>query len=627
MHGSDTFMMSVQDLQREIDTQRIRFGKSLDYTVNTDAFFGAYAPIAGEHAFLYHMFLSIFRSNPKIMPHIDLFYAYLLIFVCMRSELIQSNNAVGFHNFFLYQKRKEIFVDNHKRYSHALIRMAHFSALENNALKSLEVRITPKDNRFELKRSLLKTMRFVKFQNTKKCRKYKCEYLNRKIDRCEVEKGLCKINLKRTFYVLHLVKQPEPKIKDPLHCLTHYRHYKLRRYTIEPTVRSIIKWRSGGNVTAEHVYGIDACNQEIGCRPEVFAPSFRYLREVSFSKSKVHLHNVKHLPILRVTYHVGEDFLDIADGLRAIDEAIIFLDMRHGDRLGHAIALGINAKEWYTFKGDRIILSRQDILDNVVWMYVKLHKYGLCDHELDYELRNIFKVNFNFIYSDNQQRIKEDIPIETYYNAWNLRGDHPKFYREHETGKFSKRLLFADTGNLRRDDICNSIREGNWQARYLMHLYHYHPQVRQRGTEIVDYSVTPRYIQAVSQLQEVMRRDIAFLGIAVETNPSSNFLISTFKRYDNHPLITFNDEGLRGTETGSQMFVSINTDDQGVFDTDLENEFALMSCALETSTDTEGRRLYSPAQVYRWLDNVRKMGLQQSFKLIDDSTGGEYEHE
>ena len=623
-HGRDTFMMSIQGLQREIDTQRIRFSRSLDYTVNTEMFSGAYAPISGEHAFLYRMFSSIIQRDPKVMPCIDLFYAYLLIFVYMRSELIQSNNAVGFHNFFLYQDRKEIFVDNYKRYSDALVRMAHLSALDNNALKSLEVRITPKNNRYELKHSILKTMRFAKYQDAGKCRK--CDDFNKKINRCKAEKGLCKINLKRTFYVLHLVKQPEPKIKDPLHCLTHYRHYKLRRYTVEPTVRSIIKWRAGGNATAAHVYGVDACNQEIGCRPEVFAPSFRYLREVSFSKSKVYLHNVK-LPILRVTYHVGEDFLDVADGLRAIDEAIIFLDLRHGDRLGHAIALGINAKEWYAFKGERILLPKHDMLDNVVWMYMKLHRYGLCDHELSYELRNIFKENFNYIYSDNQQFIKEDISIETYYNAWRLRGDHPKFYQEYVIDKFSKHVLFADIGDLQRDDICNTLREGNLQARYLMHLYHYHQQVRQRGTEIADHPVTSRYIQAVSQLQEVMRRDIASLGIAVEANPSSNYLISTFKRYDNHPITTFNDEGLRSSEMGSQMFVSINTDDQGVFDTDLENEFALMACALESRTDTEGRKLYSPTQVYRWLDNVRKMGLQQSFKLIENSTGGEYEHE
>lgn len=42
-----------------------------------------------------------------------------------------------------------------------------------------------------------------------------------------------------------------------------------------------------------------------------------------------------------MTYHTGEDFLDIVDGLRAIDEALLFLQMEKGERLGHAMALGV----------------------------------------------------------------------------------------------------------------------------------------------------------------------------------------------------------------------------------------------------------------------------------------------
>lgn len=42
-----------------------------------------------------------------------------------------------------------------------------------------------------------------------------------------------------------------------------------------------------------------------------------------------------------MTYHTGEDFLDIVDGLRAIDEAMLFLQMEKGERLGHAMALGV----------------------------------------------------------------------------------------------------------------------------------------------------------------------------------------------------------------------------------------------------------------------------------------------
>lgn len=64
-------------------------------------------------------------------------------------------------------------------------------------------------------------------------------------------------------------------------------------------------------------------------------------------------------------------------------------------------------------------------------------------------------------------------------------------------------------------------------------------------------------------------------GIAIETNPSSNYLIGTIKKYDEHPIMRFNSRKLRKTERNMSLNVSINTDDQGVFDTLLENEYAL----------------------------------------------------
>ena len=66
---------------------------------------------------------------------------------------------------------------------------------------------------------------------------------------------------------------------------------------------------------------------------------------------------------MSVTYHVGEDFLDPVDGLRAIDEAVRFLEMGSGDRLGHATVLGLDLKKWYEKKGTiSIYMSR------IIWI-------------------------------------------------------------------------------------------------------------------------------------------------------------------------------------------------------------------------------------------------------------------
>ena len=114
-----------------------------------------------------------------------------------------------------------------------------------------------------------------------------------------------------------------------------------------------------------------------------------------------------------------------------------------------------------------------------------------------------------------------------------------------------------------------------------------------------------------------MQKFIASCGIGVETNPSSNLLISTMGSYDEHPIIrlfnkhlTYDEEMLKEC---AQVNVSINTDDKGVFRTSLENEYALMACALEKVRDKEGGPVYNRQMIFEWLDDIRKMGNLQSF--------------
>lgn len=69
-------------------------------------------------------------------------------------------------------------------------------------------------------------------------------------------------------------------------------------------------------------------------------------------------------------------------------------------------------------------------------------------------------------------------------------------------------------------------------------------------------------------------------------------MIGTIKKYDQHPIVRFNSRKLKQAFPGMSLSVSINTDDQGVFDTLLENEYALMVLALEKAKDEEGNKLY-----------------------------------
>lgn len=66
-------------------------------------------------------------------------------------------------------------------------------------------------------------------------------------------------------------------------------------------------------------------------------------------------------------------------------------------------------------------------------------------------------------------------------------------------------------------------------------------------------------------------------------------------------------------EESPQINVSVNTDDRGVFHTSLENEYALLACAMEKVRDEEGNLRFNRQNIYQWIDNIREMGNLQSF--------------
>ena len=61
------------------------------------------------------------------------------------------------------------------------------------------------------------------------------------------------------------------------------------------------------------------------------------------------------------------------------------------------------------------------------------------------------------------------------------------------------------------------------------------------------------------------------------------------------------------------MQVSINTDDQSVFDTSLEYEYALLYCGMSQYVDKNGVRQISNDAADRYLDHVRSMSASMVF--------------
>lgn len=214
-----------------------------------------------------------------------------------------------------------------------------------------------------------------------------------------------------------------------------------------------------------------------------------------------------------------------------------------------------------------------------------------------------------------------DVTYRDYYQSWKLRGDNPELYRlgkkefrdcvEHQQRALIRFGRYAFNSGLKTQ---GEIIRSKEKLRKLYYVYHYNKSVREKGQEQEEFKVDQRYAELVYQVQNKMIAQLTRDSIAIETNPSSNYLIGTIQKYDEHPILRFNSRKLRTPEKNMSLSVSINTDDQGVFDTLLENEYALMTLALKKSKDKDNQPLYDIEDIYEWVDYVREMGLEQSFK-------------
>ena len=594
----------------------------LDYAMPAAAYgdgAGIYGPFAGENYFLYMMFRAVLKGEPKFLKYADLFLFYLMISLRFRAEIIQCNNAVGFENFQDYQNRKYIFIDSQANksmsaYEKSFLRMAVEAPLDNPALTTLEARIGPDK---PLKKYVLEILEHRQKYLRHRCyNRHPCIYRSSEDNICQNEDKVCFRYHKQLLLVASIPKcsdelitdSPADRLKQMIKC----RHEAYRKNKVAPAIADIRSLRrdTTPNNAAKFLYGIDACSMEIGCRPEVFAPAFRQAR-LDYTPSA---------PPLRITYHAGEDFLDLADGLRAIDEAMLFLELQNADRLGHALALGVDAADWYRSKEMQIILPRQDLLDNAVWLYMKTKEFGLpYDNRLMHELEQIFLEQFRLVWniSDPSFELRNSINISDYFNSWQLRGDEPEYYLHYKDSSFLKNERSSKPGELQSGIEAEQLRRKNRLARTLYRLYHYSPEIKKKGSEITTHIVSEQYVIGVTNLQTELQKRISQRGISIECNPSSNYLIGTFRCFQKHPIFRWNAFGLPALGDTPQLHVSVNTDDQGVFDTDLESEYSLLACALENMLDSEGRHLNKPAEIYRWIDNIRKMGLEQSFKMLE----------
>ncbi len=591
----------------------------LDYAVAADRIKedrdSAYRILSGERAFLYTAFQWIFSrkimDEEQNLDFMNLFYLYLLLKTQFRNEIVQLNGRIGFRNFAYYENRKDVLFDIYPDYKLEAYNTSVATALREEHVISHELRVTPKEKPDAMMKYVWNLDQKIGF------------LLHEKGLECSPEDLKERRREAKYFYTLHFVKRVDIFDESEKWSVLVKPRNSDTRDCVRKQALSIARGMEKYNYLCARIRGIDACNFEIGCRPETFATEFRFLREfVPWNRSSDRIVGKGTLaPRISVTYHAGEDFLDLADGLRAIDETVFFLELHRNDRLGHALALGLSPEVYYQKKDFRLVMPKQVRLDDIIWLLYRSRELGCAiDPILFQKMKDEACQLLNDIFAAS---VKNPIDLNDYYNSWHIRGDEPELYRygryngtvnnkpgQSQYGLKSQYDYHKILRHGRRDNL--DIYRKNLQVSELYAAYHFDYKVRKKGYEMTVVRIEPAYISLISNMQMKMQQEIASEGIAIECNPSSNVLIAPIDRYNEHPIFRF--APIRdGNGSYGGMYVSVNTDDQGVFDTSLVNEYSLLACSLSKQSDANGYPLYSDDEICDYLNRLRENGITQVF--------------
>lgn len=553
----------IEALEKSISNLRTE-ENDYDYIYNKHR--GYMDVFSGERLFLYLMFSKIIRDDDYRLH--ELFFRYVLRKNYVRRFLVQVNDNNGFSNFKRFQDLKsKLLTSNYRK---LLKILPVWEAKNMNYTIAYEARVTPHNTPKQLGKlyeSIIET----------------CDDAESKID---------------LSIIYHFLKKPDNGTED----------FKEKDYVLRDAVkgnsqnlRDIKKSSPFGTYTT----GIDAASSELFCRPEAFAQAFRYLKEHGYS----------------ATFHAGEDFYDIADGLRAIDESIGFLQLETGDRIGHAIALGLDPKKFYQDRHHFIALPMQWMLDNVVWLYFYARKNNiLIEPETENFLLSTYRsliIRIGYVsVTLPSNHTSPSIDIYDYYQSMLLRSDNPGYYSNGRFEKISLENLIKDKddwnyyGLLENDEV-QEIREYNRMACNLYSEYHFSSDIKRNGNRIKSFKVPESYTRLIYDIQCRMMRDISKQRIGIECCPSSNFRIGHLETFDNHPIFRF--MPVRECDSHYPLAVTVNTDDLGIFATSLPNEFSLLALALLKKKDKEGNHIYSSQEVYDWIERIVKNGHKYHF--------------
>lgn len=328
------------------------------------------------------------------------------------------------------------------------------------------------------------------------------------------------------------------------------RHYRLRRAN-ELKACALERMYRIRRDLKPFLAGVDAASNELHTPPEVYAPVFRFLRRKGWRN---------------FTYHVGEDFRHLVSGIRAVYEAITFLNLNEKCRLGHATAIGISPEIWRERMPSHVVMKMGDYLDDLVFAYFQLLDNRSCALKL-HTITGKIQEFFVRVYGENCP------DFATLNSAWHLRHLDPL-----KAFGFDCQYDSLDWVEWVEWNMCDEARRDAPNAFRLFKAYH---SFAVRGTdhrkynELIQVEASFFNDEEIAHMQAKVLEEVHKRGIAIETMPTSNVRISVYNSYKEHHIFRW--LGLVDKpeyKNEKRPIICIASDDPGIFATNLRNEYA-----------------------------------------------------
>lgn len=463
------------------------------------------------------------------------FHFYLLILGLTNRLLVQQTHQNGFDQF---QKHT---LNGLRERSEKIYLRRYYQMHGNNSchLHFLEGRFSPKKTEDKL-------VTFI--DDIWKGWEKMCKDLKE----AKREEGMDVLDEPKLRLIAHFIKKADKKPDS------FVRHKDLR-YELWQTGKVLALLLNKHTKYRERVVAVDAAANEFDAQPEVFAPVFRLMRR----------YGVRHF-----TYHAGEDFYHIPGGLRAIYEAIVFCGLNKGDRIGHATATGLPAKQWAKVMGQQILIRQGEYLDDLIFVY---HLIIVCKIE---SLNGVIPSITNKIQDLSTNIYNEHYAVTVLEKAWRMRECCPVHALEKEKANTQLKQVFNDDEwdfPIKANYIENRSEMEQNRAGQAFQRYH-DAKYRKDYDKII--TINPFEIISAEQIELLQLALLAEMNkreIVIETLPTSNVRIGFHRDFSTYHLknwIKWRDEGK------SIPPIVVGSDDTGIFATNIYNEYANIYCTM-----------------------------------------------